>query len=147
MHLNLNESHECYDSYSSDESYGEWWSYYNFTAPAMAWSGKSQYGSYPYAGPDLEPGTPLFVVYAVWSSGDSFGSDHCGSYEFLSITTDMDRALRNMSALKQSGEAVIENDNGTTMKIGWKPWSGYFESLDELAIATVMFMGPKSNYE
>ena len=148
MNLTFNEDHLATGSYYSTEEYGEWWAHYEFTAPSSAWSlDTSRYRSYPYAGPDLEPGTPIFVVYAVWSSGDSFGSDTCGSYEFMSVTTNMDRALRNMAALRNEGTAVLENDNGTTMEMSWKPWDGYFESLDELSIAAVMFMGPKSAYE
>ena len=148
MNLTFNEVHTCSDSYSSNEQYGDWWAHYDFTAPNYAWSlPESSYRSYPYAGPDIEPGTPVFVVYAVWSSGDSFGSNTRGSYEFMSVTTDKNRALRNMKALREDKKAVLENDNGTTMEMGWKPWDGYFESLDELSIATVMFMGPKSAYE
>ena len=145
MDLIFNEEHYCDDSYSSEEQYGDWWANYSFSPPTLAWSvSKSRYRSYPYAGPDIAPGTPIFVIYAVWSSGDSFGSDSRGSYEVMSVTTDMDRAIRNMDALRKEGKGVIENDNGTTMEIGWKPWDGYFESLDELTIATVMYVGPKA---
>lgn len=148
MHLIFDEEHICTDSSQSDEPYGDWSADYDFTAPTRAWStDKSRYRSYPYAGPDLEPGTILFVVYAVYSSGDSFGSDSRGSYEFLSVTTDMDRAIRNMKALRENGKSVLENDNGTTIEMGWKPWDGYFEHLDELTIATVTYMGLKSDYE
>lgn len=148
MNLVFNEEHYCTDSFHDGEQYGDWWAHYDFSAPTYAYStDKPSYKSYPYAGPDIEPGTPVFVVYVVWSSGDSFGSDTRGSYEFMSVTTDMSRAIRNMDALRKEGKAVIENDNGTTMEVSWKPWDGYFESLDELSIATVLFMGPKASYE
>jgi hypothetical protein len=144
MHLIFDEEHICTDSFDDGEQYGSWYAYYDFNAPTYAWSvDKAKYSSYAYAGPDIEPGTPVFVVYAVWSSGNSFGNDNRGTYEFMSVTTDMDRAIRNMDALRKTGDAVIENDNGTEMKMTWKPWDGYFESLDELAIATVLFMGPE----
>lgn len=144
MYLIFDEIHTCSDSYQSPERYGDWWAHYDFTAPTYAWSlAKAKYGSYAYAGPDIEPGTPVFVIYAVWSSGDSFGSDTRGNYEFMSVTTDMDRAIRNMDALRKDGEREIENDDGSRMKISYRPWSGYFENLDELTIATVLYMGPK----
>lgn len=151
MYLKFNEEHTCTHSYSSPERYGDWSQDYDFDPPTRAWQvDKGTYGSYPYVGPEPTKGDTLYVIYVVWSSGDSFGSDSKGSYEILCVNNNRDRAYANLAKLNgdhkkqldysvSGNQVLLDLDDGTTMKVYTGSWKGYFESLDTLDIATVTF--------
>lgn len=152
MYLKFNEEHACTHSYSSPERFGDWSQDYDFDPPTRAWEvDKRTYGGFPYVGPEPTKGDTLYVIYAVWSSGDSFGSDSRGSYEFVCVNNDRDRAYANLAKLRgdqnskpnyySSGGNQVEVllDNDTSMKVYTGAWKGYFEHLDTLDIATVVF--------
>lgn len=151
MYLKFNEEHVCTDSYQSPEPYGDWWAEYYFQEPTRAWEvSKGIYGSYPYVGPEPTKGDTLYVIYAVWSSGDSFGSDSQGSYEFLCVNHDRDKAYANLEKLRRhspgpydyttgGNQVEVDLDDGSTMTVYTGSWRGYFESLDTMDIAAVTF--------
>lgn len=77
-------------------------------------------------------GDMVYVVYAVYSTGDSFGHDSGAYLEVLSFNRDGERAERNKAAAEGghiSGTLTIEFDAGGMVERGC-PWDGYFESLD-----------------
>jgi len=129
----------CTDSYQSDETYGEWWETFDVTVGELAIIEPSENTyDYQYEGYEgvVEDGDTLWVIVAVYSSGDSFGSTNGGCVDVISINKDVEVAQRNLKAATAApdGEfAVIELDDGTTHQY-YRPWSGYFESLDSLQI-------------
>lgn len=147
MYLRLNDEHRCYDSYRSPEQWGEWRESWDYDPPSEAYlvTNKS-YDTHPYIVPDvvLAPAI-LYVIYAVWSSGDSFGNADRGSSDIISIHADPERARRNLEILQNAnGTVVLEMDDGSTINY-YPSWGGYFEHLDTLAIANVMYLGQDLN--
>lgn len=67
----------------------------------------------------VEPGDVLYLIVVRYSSGDTFGHG-TGYYHFEKITKSAEEAV----ALRKSIE------EGTHK--GYKPWDGYFESLERV---------------
>lgn len=86
------------------------------------------------------PGEKVYVLYAVYSTGDSFGRDEDRCIEFISVHKDMDIARFNYKQVKDSvknsyGFTIdISQDNGQTVPLVC-PWLGYFERLSYVKVA------------
>ncbi len=135
----------CTHSHYSDEMYGAWEESYEVTVGefAIVEPKNQHYTGHQvehYEG-DVKDGDTLWVIIAIYSSGNSFGFSTSGSDDIISIHKDADVALRNLKALEGKGKGdryeddmvVVELDDGTTHKY-YRPWLGYFESLDSLQI-------------
>lgn len=95
---------------------------------------ESTYGSMPYPG-ELKKGDEVWCVFAVYSTGDTFGHDGASQLEFISIHKTEELAYKNADHLQEdTREGRIEHDDGTVIEMGWKPWAGYFESLDHMYV-------------
>lgn len=135
----------CTHSYHSDEQYGSWEESYDVTVGEFVHI-EPKYQYYPkyqvehYEG-EVKDGDTLWVIIAIYSSGDSFGSSSSGSNDIIAIHKDSEVALRNLKALEgksrddqyESSIVNIELDDGTKHSY-YRPWLGYFESLDSLQI-------------
>jgi hypothetical protein len=86
---------------------------------------------------DVEVGQTLYAVYAIYSTGDTFGHDEGACIELVSLHKTEEITLRNVIAIetgyKESGSLMIELDNGEKIS-RYCPWDGYFESLDSVQI-------------
>jgi hypothetical protein len=72
-----------------------------------------------------------YCVYAIYSTGDSFGHDASAYLETLEVFLSRQEALDFIEALSNvSKYEFIYKD-----KKYYIPWTGYFESLDSLEIA------------
>ncbi len=144
-YLVLNEKHYCTDSHHSDEQYGSWWTEYDFEEPTEAYSiPKPSYRGVGYIGPELTPGDILYVLYVLYSSGDSFGNSNRGNYEVLCVNKDPDKAAANLDMVrrvKNHGSVDLQTDNGKTQSLYCGGWTGYFESVDQIELAEVLYMG------
>jgi hypothetical protein len=86
----------------------------------------------------VEAGDLVYVVYAVYSTGDTFHRADGEYLEVISFHKDMNTAAKNVTALngrRDRGSAgndykmTITYDSGATVE-RYCPWDGYFESLD-----------------
>lgn len=85
---------------------------------------------------DAKLGDHVYLIFAEYSTGDSFGYDENARVEIISVHRSKDLAEKNRAMLasinKHDGyKTFIELDNGKEMQIH-VPWTGYFESLTEL---------------
>ena len=87
----------------------------------------------------VEIGDSLIVVYAIYSTGDSFGRDDGACKEIIDVFKSPDRAHGCVKAVEatENGyndyfnkEAVWIREDGSVGKLDYAPWNGYFESLD-----------------
>lgn len=99
-------------------------------------------GNYPcitYPGL-VKPGEKVYLVYAVYSTGDSFGHDTDRCLELISVHKDIDIARFNYQKVKTSiahdynYTLEISQDNGQVVPVSC-PWLGYFESLSLVKVA------------
>jgi hypothetical protein len=100
---------------------------------------KESYDSFEMEG-EVKKGDEFWVVYAIWSTGDSFGQDEDGRFEVLCINKSRDLAEANyqiydsMESYGYGAEDVghfVTTDSGEKVP-AYAPWFGYFENLSEL---------------
>lgn len=88
---------------------------------------------------EVKEGDTVYLVYAIYSTGDSFGHDENSRIEYITVHKDRSIAEANERAL--NGKTSNQDKNG---KYDWSinlqtdsgivipyfvPWLGYFESL------------------
>lgn len=84
---------------------------------------------------------PLYLLYANYDTGDSFGRQR-NRFEAVDIFQDRARAEAAQRALTDSeeGNASYVRDDGTTIQYSC-PWHGYFECLNYLEVEEVRILG------
>ena len=102
--------------------------------------------------PDAVPGEELHLVYAVYSTGDSFGRDEDYNFEPIMLHRNLDLANKNagiLASVKQDAgygtRVTLTMDDGTEMPYGL-PWLGYFESLSYVEVMTLKLGGSRRRY-
>lgn len=131
----------CDHNERSDEDYGSWSS--SFTNSLSDIVRKTN--EYPdiVSSLDIAPGTRALVVWAVWSTGDSFGHSSGSGTEAFGIFTDLksaeelQKAMEDYSSGNRKDDIVVTTSDGQVFKLGYMPWFGYFDSLDSVRIDAV----------
>lgn len=90
-----------------------------------------------------------YLLYVVYSSGDSFGSYAGAGIEYIGLYTDLERhiALENKQVIQDSargdeeGSLILRNPQNQAFKIS-PPWTGYFESIDAIVIQPIRRVKP-----
>lgn len=77
---------------------------------------------------DLGVGTVVYLVWAQYSTGDSFGRDG-GQYILLDVYTSRDEA-----DAKKEYYNNVKHDGSYGADFPYLPWFGYFESLDYVSV-------------
>lgn len=82
---------------------------------------------------DISIGDTVYIVWAHWGSGDSFGSNYGAYSEFYLVTKDEKRAdrLRDLLANTPNNRYSPIEFEGFSF---YRPWFGYFESLQGVNI-------------
>lgn len=92
---------------------------------------------------DLVSGGTYFLVYAIYSTGSTFGHQSDGCLEYIDLFTTAEKAKMCMEKLstipseRKNGNSrtyVMENGQERSFYV---PWNGYFESLSDLDIQVV----------
>ena len=80
---------------------------------------------------DLSKGDTVFVVAAIYTTGDSFGTDVRAHVEYIDAFLSVEKAKECYNQITGSNTKVkwIRED-GSEATLGYVPWIGYFESLD-----------------
>lgn len=92
---------------------------------------------------DVQIGDVVFVLWAEWSTGDSFGKSKCGSADVIHIFKNPKLALAAKDKLKdESTDPTVEfeTDSGQLLKC-YRPWCDYFDNLEEVNVAAVLIQG------
>lgn len=87
-------------------------------------------------GVDANVGETVHLLYAMYSTGDSFGNDD-GNFVAIAVFKNAEAAIQ-ASSLLEDGPGYMQKimlDASTELEV-YKPWVGYFESLENLAIFT-----------
>jgi hypothetical protein len=96
----------------------------------------------------VEIGETVYVVYAIYSTGDSFHHADGEYLEVLSFHKDSARAYRNKAAAegprKDRHDMTIEFDSGAKVQ-RYCPWDGYFESLDRVDVESFVVQARDSS--
>ena len=122
----------CTESYRSEEEWGSWSSQYS-----NYFEDVTKTDTYPdiTSSLDIKEGELCFVVWAEWSSGDSFGTAYDGNTEALAIFTDVQSVKEFKEKVLNNGEYSIKftTSDGQIHDVRC-PWTGYFETLTGIHI-------------
>ena len=96
---------------------------------------------------EVEPGRDYWLLYGIYSTGDSFGTDD-GRIEFVDLYEDRLVAEENAKRLRKhndegegfSCELVHESGKDFQFHV---PWKGYFERLSYLEVQPVRVGGSR----
>lgn len=132
-------SQYCNESHRSEEAYGDW--YESYTNSAI---GVEKIEKYPDCASveNLIQGNPVHVVWAEWSSGDSFGNSDRGSVEAIAVFSKWEDARGLYNAITDGDDNdkcayKFVASTGQVFESTYAPWSGYFEHLDSVNIDTM----------
>ncbi|HET8688511.1 MAG TPA: hypothetical protein VFM18_18010 [Methanosarcina sp.] len=93
---------------------------------------------------DFKAGDQAYLVWAEWSSGDSFGHGDRNNVEALGVfmhkhdAENFAQVLRETRSNKsESGNFSWTSSEGQIVETGCLPWCGYFETLDNINVELV----------
>lgn len=87
--LTIDFEHTLTDEQRAEQEYGDWSeTYYNFLTRVKIASDIPDL----VTSLDIREGDDIFVVWAEWTVGDSFGSSDCGEYEAFGVFKDYESA-------------------------------------------------------
>ena len=89
-----------------------------------------------------EYGIPYLLLYAVWSTGDSFGHDSRSHIEYYGLfRADQAEFVTRLKAFLEAQKRELDDEYDEMREFEGKkycfPWNGYFDSLSEVEIETV----------
>ena len=93
-----------------------------------------------------ENGKKYYLLYTMYSTGDSFGSNENSSIEYIELYDTQQKANEALTCILQSpinkeysfteNSISIPMNNGEIYKL-FVPWNGYFESIYEQGVKEV----------
>jgi hypothetical protein len=103
---------------------------------------------------EVKPGDVLYLVYAIYSTGDSFGRDTNARIEYITVHKDYEIAKANEQVLRGKTSSRnkrgdyewsvnLQTDSGIVFPYH-VPWLGYFESLSDIYIESYTVEQAKS---
>lgn len=139
MELYLDIEQYCDHSHHEDEEYGSWEERWTTSVGSMALPTNERGGMYVTYDGKLNDGDVIYAVVAVWGSGNSFGFAHGRYAEIICINKDIELANKNAAILDdEKQDPIITLDNGKTFT-QYRPWTGYFENLDDIEVHAFTF--------
>lgn len=119
------------DEWSGEDTSTSW------TVEGITLLDKDEYNALPADFP-VEVGDTVYVVYAVYSTGDSFSHDENGEFETVCFFKTREKAHAAARAVSQrtAGESyqmTFETESGAKIS-RYCPWDGYFERLSYVEV-------------
>ncbi len=88
---------------------------------------------------DVNDQSWYWLVYAIYSTGDSFGHDADACMEVVDLFASHDKAQACANSIDGSKSSVTWiREDGSEGKLSYVPWNGYFESLSYVRCEKVM---------
>ena len=90
---------------------------------------------------DVKKGDDVWVVVAIYSTGDSFGRDDRACAEYIDAFLDKHKARECRDAIEKTRKSWDDREDkkaewiredGSVGKLDYVPWNGYFEHLDDV---------------
>ena len=135
----------CTEYYREDKEYGDWSETIDYEVKGVSissrgrWSGLAHDEEKINVGFEAEAGTPLYILWMTYGSGDSFG--HGDGYgEILWVFKNADVAKRALATFQANADQYsipIKDDAGNAVTLH-NPGSGYFECVNSLQVDTFL---------
>ena len=131
----------------SNEAYDYSWSKSCSNALQMV----SVEDNYPDVVSTVAPQDVAYIVWAEWSTGDSFGHGYCTEAEAFGVFNCHDSAKELAKELRRIAKEDIEEldfttQDGQEFKQGWVAFAGYFEKLENVYVEPVTVGSAKEKY-
>lgn len=134
----------CDESRHSGEEYGDWYQSYNFSVEGVSLTSRDRWNEETFeVDVDVKAGEPVFVLYMVYSTGDSFGRAD-GKGEVLWVFKDADTAREALRLWKEENDkrdpeysVKFEDDSGRVVQLS-NPGAGYFENVSYIDLETFL---------
>jgi hypothetical protein len=87
----------------------------------------------------VKPGEVVHLIYATYSTGDSFGRDENGRIDYILVHKNRELAEKNVELLRaktnkdQNYTVNLTTDTGIVIPY-YVPWLGYFQSLTDVYV-------------
>lgn len=124
----------CTHSEREDVEWGSWSESYDNYFNSIT---KTKEGGYPdiTSSIEIKEGEDCFVVWAEWSSGDSFGSGDRNYVEPLAVFKDPESCRTFVTACNRNKDYSfkVATQDGQVIEV-YAGWVGYFESLNNINI-------------
>lgn len=145
-HLYVKIEKHCVHSYREDREWGSWEESYRNSLEGVSLDKDHYYwaNSCPVDF-EVKKGDVVYVIWAEYSSGDSFGRGERNSTDVVHVFMNKDLAREAYQSLLNtpvkehdkdwydSWNAKFMSDSGEEI-IYHRPWLGYFDSLDEIHV-------------
>ena len=126
----------CTDSYREDREYGDWSEDFDFEVKSVSvtsrgqWSGLAHREERFNLAVDADYGDRVYVLYMIYSSGDSFGHG-TGYNEIIWVFKDPEVGRQAQDSIRANGESFsIDFKDEAGNKISFSnPGAGYFENI------------------
>lgn len=132
-------------SITPTEPYGEWETHNYIEIYGLITGNHIEYEDV-LCGFDLEKDKPYYLLYCVYSTGDSFGHE-TGRHEYICLYKTKEKAeqlarLIEIDNDKNGGRYHYQTvrghmEDGTEFWVPTRVWSGYFENLDDVQVKEV----------
>lgn len=144
MKLYVQYNEECLHSESSAEPYGDWSSSWRFKVEGASLTSHDRYDEEKFeVGFEIEAGEPVFVLYMVYDTGDTFGRA-TGKGEVLWAFKDAKTATEALARWREENDkrdpdyyVTFEDETGRVVQLS-NPAAGYFENLGYIELVTVL---------
>jgi hypothetical protein len=117
----------CIDSKEPEEQYGSWYTCYDSGVRGVTVGTATDYAEeVPF---ESKAGDTVYVVYVLYSSGDSFGHAE-GQITIADVFRDSGEASTLAHLIESGSEQFDYINNGVKLTMhGYQPWHDYFGGL------------------
>ena len=137
-------SEVCTHSEREDVEWGSWSEDWDFSVRSVSTSSRDRYNEEKFTlDIDVKAGDHVFVLYMVYSTGDTFGRAS-GKGEVLWVFKDADTAREALRLWKEENDkrdpeysVKFEDDTGRVIQLS-NPGSGYFENVSYIELETFL---------
>jgi hypothetical protein len=146
-HREVTERASTTDPWDQDDTYTEWFVGDGFIVSQNNDAGVDRW-KYNVTPITFEPevGDIAFMLYAVYDTGCSFGTDEGAGFDIIGVFDDEDEAWAAHGKL----QGAVNQDGPVTINIGGNsvtyraPWTGYFEKLRYLEVKPLICEGKET---
>lgn len=118
------------DEWDRDDTCSSWTFNSVYAKSPNEWTSRDWF-KHPTA---VKPGDEVHLVIAVYSTGDSFGHDECGSMQIVASYDSYEKAAAAANIVETGRPYEIVLEDGSVYADTFPAWTGYFESLDYVTV-------------
>jgi hypothetical protein len=126
-----------------EERFGDWYESYSNRLDSVELVGSSIDA---ISNVIVDPGETVIAVWLEYSTGDSFGHGDKNSVQLCGVFKEHKSAEELAAFLSSTtGSGTCHTSDGQIFEYKYFPWQGYFETLEEVHVETVLVTAIDTN--